>query len=135
MNEEEIKLRDEAYGRLRIWRDGCREIHDRAKESRNILLLQDPKQDEQTKSRRQDKKTIQLQTLKSPFNNCIADQMDSMPEALKLPDGIVPSLVLGLGKPDEDITIEGVGERGIGYYRDADGRHHVPKRSLDEIIL
>ena len=42
MNEEEIKLRDEAYGRLRIWRDGCREIHDRAKESRNILLLQDP---------------------------------------------------------------------------------------------
>ena len=31
MNEEEIKLRDEAYGRLRILRDGCREIHDRAK--------------------------------------------------------------------------------------------------------
>ena len=86
MNEEEIKLRDEAYGRLRIWRDGCREIHDRAKESRNILLLQDPKQDEQTKSRRQDKKTIQLQTLKSTFNNCIADQMDNMPEALMLPE-------------------------------------------------
>jgi hypothetical protein len=86
VNEEEIKLRDEAYGRLRIWRDGCREIHDRAKESRNILLLQDPKQDEQTKSRRQDKKTIQLQTLKSTFNNCIADQMDNMPEALMLPE-------------------------------------------------
>lgn len=86
MTAEEIQLRDEAYGRLRVWRDGCREIHERAKESRQILLLQDPMQDVQTKSRRQDKKTIQLQTLKSTFNNCIADQMDNMPEALMLPE-------------------------------------------------
>ena len=67
MNEmtfEETKLRDEAYGRLRIWHDGCREIHDRAKESRKILMLQDPKQDALTKSSRTDKKTMQLQTLK-----------------------------------------------------------------------
>ena len=86
MTDEEKKLVEEAYGRLRIWRDGCREIHDRAKESRKILLLQDPKQDIQTKSRRKDKKTIQLQTLKSTFNNCIADQMDNMPEALMVPE-------------------------------------------------
>lgn len=86
MTEEEKKLTEEAYGRLRIWRDGCREIHERAKESRQILLLQDPKQDQLTKGRRQDKKTIQLQTLKSTFNNCIADQMDNMPEALMVPE-------------------------------------------------
>ena len=86
MTDEEKKLVEEAYGRLRIWRDGCREIHERAKESRKILLLQDPKQDAQTKSRRTDKKTIQLQTLKSTFNNCIADQMDNMPEALMVPE-------------------------------------------------
>ena len=86
MTDEEKKLVEEAYGRLRIWRDGCREIHERAKESRKILLLQDPKQDIQTKSRRTDKKTIQLQTLKSTFNNCIADQMDNMPEALMVPE-------------------------------------------------
>lgn len=81
MTREEQELRDEAYGRLRIWRDGCREIHDRAKESRRILLLHDPKQDEGS-----EKKTIQLQTLKSTFNNCVADQMDNMPEALLLPE-------------------------------------------------
>lgn len=86
MNEAEQKLRDEAYARLRIWRDGCREFHDRAKESRMILLLQDPKQDALTASIRKDKKTIQLQTLKSTFNNCVADQMDNMPEALMLPE-------------------------------------------------
>lgn len=86
MNEQERKLVEEAYGRLMIWRDGCAEIHDRARESRQILLLQDPKQDLQTRSRRQDKKTIQLQTLKSTFNNCVADQMDNMPEALMIPE-------------------------------------------------
>lgn len=83
---DEKKFLEEAYGRLRIWRDTCQEIHDRAKESRNILLLMDPKQDAQTKSRRKDKRTLQLQTLKSTFNNCVADQMDNMPEALMLPE-------------------------------------------------
>lgn len=83
---EEQKLVDEAYGRLRVWRDGCREVHERAKESRLILLLQDPKQDAETAGRRKDKQTIQLQTLKSTFNNCVADQMDNMPEALMLPE-------------------------------------------------
>ena len=83
---EQKKLIEEAYGRLKIWRDGCREMHERAKEARQILLLQDPKQDAETQNRRTDKKTIQLQTLKSTFNNCVADQMDNMPEALMLPE-------------------------------------------------
>ena len=78
------QLRDEAYGRLQIWRDGCQEMHQRAREARKILLLQDPKQDAGRK--RPDKRTLQLQTLKSTFNNCVADQMDNMPEALMLPE-------------------------------------------------
>lgn len=86
MSEGDRKFVAEAYGRLKIWREGCQEIHDRARESRKILLLQDPKQDRETKGKRQDKKTIQLQTLKSTFVNCVADQMDNMPEALMLPE-------------------------------------------------
>ena len=86
LNENERKMVEEAYGRLQIWCDGCKEMHDRAKEARNILLLQDPKQDGHTRSRRKDKRTLQLQTLKSTFNNCVADQMDNMPEALMLPE-------------------------------------------------
>ena len=49
---DEKKLQQEAYARLRIWRDACTEIHDRAKEARKILLLQDPLQDLETKNRR-----------------------------------------------------------------------------------
>ncbi len=98
MTREEMTLRDEAYARLRIWRDGCREIHERAKEARSILLLQDPRQDAQTASRRKDKRTLQLQTLKSTFNNCVADQMDNMPEALMMPERA------GLEDVAEDLT-------------------------------
>ena len=58
MTQEHQRLRDEAYSRLRVWRDGCREIHDRAKESRSILLMQDPRQDAETASRRKDKRTL-----------------------------------------------------------------------------
>ena len=82
-NMDEKELIAQAYGRLQIWRDGCKEMHERAKESRKIILLEDPRQDE---GRKTDKKTIQLQTLKSTFNNCIADQMDNMPEALMVPE-------------------------------------------------
>lgn len=80
---DDKELIQQAYGRLQIWRDGCKEMHERARESRKIILLQDPRQDEGSKA---DKKTIQLQTLKSTFNNCIADQMDNMPEALMVPE-------------------------------------------------
>jgi len=86
MNADNQRIRDEAYARLRIWHEGCREIHERAREARRILLLQDPRQDALTASRKKDKRTLQLHTLKSTFNNCVADQMDNMPEALMLPE-------------------------------------------------
>ncbi len=45
-------------------------------------------------------------------------------------------LVLALGRPAETIILETVGPDGdIRYWRDEQGRHHVPKRPLDEIIV
>jgi nitroreductase len=45
-------------------------------------------------------------------------------------------LVIALGEPAEKIVIEPLGEDGdIRYWRDDAGVHHVPKRSLEEIIL
>lgn len=75
---------DKVYGRLRIWRDGCKEIHDRARTARKIILLQDPEQD--PPNTQPGEKVLQLQTLKSTFNNCVADQMDNVLEAKMLPE-------------------------------------------------
>lgn len=47
-----------------------------------------------------------------------------------------PLLVLALGYPAEKVVIEKVGQNGdIRYWRDADSVHHVPKRSLSDIVL
>ena len=56
--------------------------------------------------------------------------------ALSIPDRYEILLVIALGKPVERVVLEDVGpDGGIKYYRDSDDVHHVPKRTLDEIIL
>lgn len=45
-------------------------------------------------------------------------------------------LVLALGVPKETVVLEEVGANGdIRYWRDDDGVHHVPKRSLDDLVI
>lgn len=57
-------------------------------------------------------------------------------KALKIPSRYEILLVLALGKPKEKVIIETIDDVGdIKYWRDSDGKHHVPKRNLDDIIL
>jgi nitroreductase len=61
---------------------------------------------------------------------------ESLRQALGIPDHLEILLVLALGKPKETVRIEAVGPDGdIKYWRDEGGVHHVPKRSLDEIVF
>ena len=57
-------------------------------------------------------------------------------DTLAIPERFKILLVLALGKPKEEVVIDPVGPDGsIKYWRDTDSMHHVPKRSLDELII
>lgn len=55
-------------------------------------------------------------------------------ELLQLPDHLEPILVIALGKPKERVVIEEAVDGDIKYWRDEEGVHHVPKRSIKELV-
>jgi nitroreductase len=63
-------------------------------------------------------------------------QRGRLREALGIPMHYEILLVVALGKPGETIVIDELGPDGATpYWRDDADVHHVPKRSLDEIII
>jgi len=81
---------------------------------------------------------ILLGAVEKGFGGCIVAsiQKENLRKVLNIPAHLEIVLVLALGKPKEKVVIEKVGEDGkIEYWRDKDGVHHVPKRSLNEIIV
>jgi nitroreductase len=57
-------------------------------------------------------------------------------DALAIPDRYEILLVLALGRPAEIVVTEPLGEDGnTTYYRDKQDVHHVPKRSLESLIV
>jgi len=61
---------------------------------------------------------------------------DELRQDLNIPERYEILLVLALGKPAETVVLEDLPADGsIKYYRDEEDIHHVPKRSLDEIIV
>ena len=82
LKEKEQKLVVEVYERLDLFEQSCRPYHDEAKIVRDIIRLRDPFQDPPGAK----EKTLQLQTLKSTYKNCVADQMQNLPEAKLIPE-------------------------------------------------
>jgi len=63
-------------------------------------------------------------------------QKDKLGAVLGVSEGFTLLAVLALGEPVEKIVLEKISPDGsIKYWRDAEGVHHVPKRSLDDIIV
>ena len=82
LDDDEKQLVQEVYERLELFEQACSPYHQEAKVVREIIRLRDPYQDPPNAK----EKTLQLQTLKSTFNNCVADQMMAMPEAKLVPE-------------------------------------------------
>ena len=55
--------------------------------------------------------------------------------AMEIPAQFDILLVLAIGKPGEKVVIETIQNNDVKYWRDENQVHHVPKRTLDEIIL
>jgi nitroreductase len=82
--------------------------------------------------------SILLGAVERSLGGCIlgAIDRDGLRQVLDIPEQYEILHVLALGKPKETVVIEDVSSDGdIKYYRDDDGVHHVPKRSLEELIL
>lgn len=79
-----------------------------------------------------------LGAVEQGYGGCILASVrrSALRESIHIPDRYEILLVLALGKPAEEVRIEDVRPDGdIRYWRDEQGLHHVPKRSLQEIIL
>ena len=82
--------------------------------------------------------SIMLGARSRGLGGCMMASVDRprLRELLNIPDQYEILLVLAIGKPAETVKIESVPEDGnTNYWRDENGIHHVPKRSLKEIIV
>ena len=82
--------------------------------------------------------TVMLQAAEAGFGGCMlgSGAPERIAEAFSMPENIVPTLVLALGRPDEQVELCEVGEDGsTTYFRDESNTHFVPKRALRDVLL
>lgn len=81
--------------------------------------------------------SIMLGATEKGLGGCIIGSInrEGLRKVLDIPEKLEILLILALGKPAETVLIEEVDSEGdIKYWRDEGGIHHVPKRSLEDLI-
>jgi nitroreductase len=81
--------------------------------------------------------SILLTAVEKGLGGCIIASVnkEALFAALQLPDHLEIIQVIALGKPAEEVVIEEMVGGDVRYWRDESSVHHVPKRSLDELII
>jgi nitroreductase len=81
--------------------------------------------------------SILLGAVEAGYGGCIIHSVNRkrLREILNLPDQFNIIQVLALGKPKEVVVLDPMKDGNIKYWRDENQVHHVPKRSLEEIIV
>lgn len=81
--------------------------------------------------------SIMLGATEAGIGGCMISSVkrDDLMEAIGIPEKFEILIVLALGKPVEKVVVDDVIQGDIKYWRDSARIHHVPKRSLDELIV
>lgn len=81
--------------------------------------------------------TIMLSATEAGYASCIigsATEKD-IARVLSLGEGIIPRLIIAIGVADEKVVLLDAESEDVGYYRDENNIHYVPKRRLEDIII
>jgi len=81
--------------------------------------------------------TILLSAAEKGYGGCLIGSIDKdkIRRLLDIPDELEISVIIALGKPKEKVVIDDVKNGDIKYWRDEQQIHHVPKRSLENLIF
>jgi nitroreductase len=81
--------------------------------------------------------SMMLGATEAGIGGCIIASVkrEALRKEFQIPDQYEILHVLALGKPVEHVVLETIKENDVKYWRDSQAVHHVPKRTLDEIII
>ena len=82
--------------------------------------------------------TILLAAVEKGLGGCMiySVRRNDLAEELNIPNHLEVVLVLALGEPIEKVVLDPLPANGdIKYWRDENQVHHVPKRSLNDIVI
>jgi nitroreductase len=81
--------------------------------------------------------SIMLGATEAGLGGCMISSIkrEELREELNIPDKFDILLVLALGKPVEVVIIDEIKNNDVKYWRDGEKKHHVPKRTLSELII
>jgi len=81
--------------------------------------------------------TILLSAVEMGYGGCtiVSFNKDNIRDIFKIPEHYDILCVIAIGKPKEKIVLEDVKDNDIKYWRDENQVHHVPKRTLNDLIF
>jgi nitroreductase len=81
--------------------------------------------------------TIMLGATEAGLGGCIIGSIkrEEMINEFSIPDNLEILLILALGKPVDNVIVDEIKDNDVKYWRDNNKNHHVPKRSLKELII
>lgn len=107
-----------------------------------IIICQDTRLDEALNRYQRDvgivAQTMLLAAAEKGLGGCMIGSFRAgeIRKELKLPEYLVPMLVVAIGEPKEKIVLKEIDEgESIAYYRDENDVHYVPKRKLKDIVI